>query len=58
METVNAKFTSKFVYEDAEELFPTASVGAEPTSAKDAEPVIQQPGIQQADPTHVQVNDA
>ena len=58
VETVNAKITSKFVYEDAEEVFLTASVGAEPTSTKDAKPVIQQPGIQQADPTCVQVNDA
>ena len=42
VETVDDEFTPKFVYEDAEELFPNATAGAEPTAAHDQEPVIQQ----------------
>ena len=53
VEMVDTKFTHKFMYNDAEELFPNVTVGAEPTSTtKDTEPDIQQP-----DPTCVQPED-
>ena len=52
IETVNTKLTPKFVYDDAEELFLTAGVSTEPTSAKDTEP-----DIQQVDPEYVQCHE-
>ena len=41
VETVDEEATSKFVYKDAEELFPTADTCAEPKSMQDMEPDVE-----------------
>ena len=56
VETVDDKFTPKFVYEDAKELFLNAAAGAEPTPADNQEPVIQQQDTE-TDSTYVELDD-
>ena len=41
VETVDEEVTTKFVYKDAEEIFPTSDTSTEPKLTKDTEPDIQ-----------------